>query len=533
MSAPTPVAAGQRSAPVAATWRNAVLAVVLGMLGALVALLLLPPAQVDVGPAVLQLSARPTTSLSAGTTADLGSLGRVVLDTHAGPVSLRLRMQEVHPDVMTAALTSGSDVTVPAFDADALRAGAVRYGVVAVLIGVAAGAGVAIVVLRRGSAAGWGALGGLVLTVGLACVTAATFRAEPPDSVRFEGALAVAPALYGDVTVRYEDFVSQVGDLTTDFAALQQRVAAGVPLDAVAGPGEGGDAEPARPTEPADATEPVRMLVISDLHLNAAGQAMAVQLARSYDVDLVVNLGDDTDWGSEVESDSVLGQQQFGVPYLWIRGNHDSRTTQSDIASSGATVLDDDVVTVAGLRFYGIGDPTFTPQKTQDVIDAGEQRFKQDWSQREFLPRYREAVDASGDIDVVLVHDQTMAEALLATYDPESGENDGENTQGATETPAESAVSLPGLVLSGHVHRFVAGAVGNTRLIEMGSTGGAGLRSFDSPAGSNPNQAGIVYLDRETGRAIGYDLFTFRPLDENRFTMQREVFDSPEVTSEP
>jgi predicted phosphodiesterase len=527
MSTPTPVEGGQRSAPVAATWRSAVLAVVLGMLGGLAALLLLPPAQVDVGPAVLQLSARPTTSLSAGTTADLGSLGRVVLDTHTGPVSLRLRMQEVHPDVMTAALTSGSDVTVPAFDADALRAGAVRYGVVAVLIGVAAGAGVAIVVLRRGSASGWGAFGGLVLTVGLASVTAATFRAEPPDSVRFEGALAVAPALYGDVTVRYEDFVSQVGDLTTDFAALQQRVAAGVPLDAVAGPGETADAEPA------DATEPVRMLVISDLHLNAAGQAMAVQLARSYDVDLVVNLGDDTDWGTEVESDRVLGQQQFGVPYLWIRGNHDSRTTQSDIASSGATVLDDDVVTVAGLRFYGIGDPTFTPQKSQDVIDAGEQRFKQDWSEREFLPRYREVVDASGDIDVVLVHDKTMAEALLATYDPEAGEDDGGDAEGITEAPGESAVRLPGLVVSGHVHRFDERAVGNTRLIQMGSTGGAGLRSFDSPEGSNPNQAGIVYLDRETGRAIGYDLFTFRPLDENRFTMQREVFDSPKVTSEP
>lgn len=498
---------GEASGPSLSRWQRLLAGVALGMLGALAALLLIPPATLDVGPAALQVSARPTASLSAGTTADLGSLGRAVLDTHAGPVSLRLRMQEIHPDVMTAALISESQVAVPDFDADALRSGAQRYAVVILLAGVAAGAGVAGVALRRRSAVGWGAVGGLALVVGLAGLTAGTFRAESPDSVTFEGALSVAPAVYGDVTVRYEDFVSRVGDLTTDFAELQQRVAAGVPLDT---PGEAAGGSEAGP---------IRMLVVSDLHLNAAGQAMAVRLADSYRVDLVVNLGDDTDWGTDAESDRVLAQGQFDVPYLWVRGNHDSSTTQADVAERGGTVLDDDVVTVAGVTFYGVGDPTFTPQKTPEVIDAGEQDFKREWSAREFLPRYAEAATATGGIDVLLVHDKAMAAALL---------------QDDSDAQLEPGL-LPGLMLSGHVHRFTEREVGATRLIEMGSTGGAGLRTFDSREGSNPNQAGIFYLDRETGRAIGYDLFTFRPLDENRFTMQRTVFDAadpaPDVSS--
>lgn len=484
----------------------------LGMVAAMAALLLVPPVGVDVGPAVLQFSARPEASWRAGTTADLGSLGRVGLDTHRGPVAVRLRMQEIHPDVMTAVVTAGRELAVPEFDAEALRSGAIRYGLAVALLAVAAGAGASGVVLRSRSAVAWGGAGGLVLVLGLGGLTLASFRTEPPESVTFEGALSVAPAVYGDVTVRYEDFVSQVGSLTTQFAALQQQVASELPAG---GQGSGGPAA----GQPGEEPDPIRMLVVSDLHLNEAGMAMAVRLAESYDVDLVVNLGDDTDWGSAAESDRVFGQPEFDVPYLWVRGNHDSRDTQDGVAAGGATVLDDDVASVAGLTVYGIGDPTFTPRNSRDVLDVGEQEYKRSWSEREFLPRYRRAAAASADlggIDVVLVHDQTMARALLELA------RDSEDSEGGY-----GDVSVPRLVLSGHIHRFIEGEAGPVRLIEMGSTGGAGLRTFDSPEGSNPNQAGIVYLAADGSRILGYDLFTFQPLEENRFTMRREVFESP------
>ena len=50
------------------------------------------------------------------------------------------------------------------------------------------------------------------------------------------------------------------------------------------------------------------------------------------------------------------------MPYVFVRGNHDSRLTQAAVEQNrNAVVLDDAVVVVKGLVIAGIGDPVFTP----------------------------------------------------------------------------------------------------------------------------------------------------------------------------
>src|SRR5262249_57916802 len=83
--------------------------------------------------------------------------------------------------------------------------------------------------------------------------------------------------------------------------------------------------------------------------------------------DMVIDTGDITDWGSEPEASYVAAIGRLNVPYVFVRGNHDSRQTQAAVGRQpNAIVLDDEVRTVDGLTIAGIGDPRFTPDKTAE-----------------------------------------------------------------------------------------------------------------------------------------------------------------------
>ncbi len=79
---------------------------------------------------------------------------------------------------------------------------------------------------------------------------------------------------------------------------------------------------------------------------------------------MVVDTGDINDWGSQPEASFVDSISTLRVPYVYIRGNHDSATTAAAVARQpNAIVLDEQVATVGGLTIAGIGDPRFTPDK--------------------------------------------------------------------------------------------------------------------------------------------------------------------------
>ena len=104
------------------------------------------------------------------------------------------------------------------------------------------------------------------------------------------------------------------------------------------------------------------MLHISDIHDNPLGFDLTARLVKQFDVDAVVDTGDVTTNGTPLEAAQLDRIGQLGVPYVFIRGNHDSASTQAAVAAQkNAVVLDDRVATVAGLTFAGIGDPRFTP----------------------------------------------------------------------------------------------------------------------------------------------------------------------------
>ena len=64
------------------------------------------------------------------------------------------------------------------------------------------------------------------------------------------------------------------------------------------------------------------------------------QVVDQFQVDGVLDTGDITDWGSEPENRLITSVGTLDVPYVYIRGNHDSAATAALIAAQpNATVL--------------------------------------------------------------------------------------------------------------------------------------------------------------------------------------------------
>ena len=85
----------------------------------------------------------------------------------------------------------------------------------------------------------------------------------------------------------------------------------------------------------------VRVLFVSDLHLNPAAWDVIRSVTEQFDIDVIVDAGDISDHGSAAENAFIDPISTLGVPYVWVRGNHDSALTQAAVERQpNAVVLD-------------------------------------------------------------------------------------------------------------------------------------------------------------------------------------------------
>src|SRR5699024_1698287 len=83
----------------------------------------------------------------------------------------------------------------------------------------------------------------------------------------------------------------------------------------------------------------LRVLHVSDIQLNPASWSIIDSLKEQYGVDLIVDSGDLTDRGSAAEdvfADEIGGLE---IPYVWVRGQHDSMGTQQAVAAQPNTIV--------------------------------------------------------------------------------------------------------------------------------------------------------------------------------------------------
>jgi predicted MPP superfamily phosphohydrolase len=325
-----------------------------GLAGSALGAALAPPTQARVGPIQAELSVVP--SLSPGVHLLLPPAGQVDFATHVAPFAVQARIAEVDLEGARALIASPTGLrALQASAPDDLRAAALQATATTALCALAGALVLGLLVYRRH----WirtahVASAVAVVLAGVGGVGAWSFDPDKLAQPRFTGLLGQAPYISGQASSlvqRLESYRSGLADILTGVTTLY---AAGDRLPVL---------------DAADDVVPV--LHVSDIHLNPLGLDLVQRLVQQFRAEIVVDTGDITTWGTEVESSLLSRIRDVRVPYVFVRGNHDSLRTQQAVAQNpNAVVLDGDVRVVKGLVFAGIGDPRFTPDSTAPIRDS-------------------------------------------------------------------------------------------------------------------------------------------------------------------
>jgi predicted phosphodiesterase len=488
------------------------LILLVALVGTAFGLLLGSRTPVEIGPFNAELRVDP--AVTGDTAVFIPPVGSLHLNTHDGPTRLTIQLGTLDQARTQAMLTDPGGVTRAAESvADDVVNGVIRVGLGSLGAAVLGAMLLASLVFRNMRKVAW--TGGLALAVmaGSFGTAALTFRVNAVEEPRYEGLLVNAPALVGDVQRIADDYERYTEQLQRMVSNVSTLYTAASDLDSL----------------PAD-QQLTRVLHVADLHNNPSAWQIMRTVVEQYGVDFIVDSGDISDWGTGAEAQLYVDSiRLMRVPYLYVRGNHDSESvTQAAVAEQpNAIVLDGQVETFAGLTVAGIGDPQFTPdQRTtphtdesadvrrQQVIDTG----------TELAATISRQARQDQPVDIAAVHDPIAAE------------------------PLDGVVPV---VLAGHRHdRFVGPVLmpeqedeteeevelepGQTRLMIQASTGGAGLRGLE---GEHPEPLGLsVLYFNESRELIAYDDIMVGGHGLSEVTVQRhliplppEEFDNPEV----
>ncbi|MFC9926599.1 metallophosphoesterase [Streptomyces sp. NPDC127190] len=469
-------------------WLGALGLTAVVLVGAWLGLLVVGNVRTPVGPMDTTMALRP--SLSGGTKINVSPLGSLTLDSHVAPVRLDVNVDQLDPARSQALvdhperLSGLQGQVVHDVEHGTLDLAVRSCAAVVVVVGATA---LGLAVYRRPRRAL--TAGGLALAL-LGASGASAYATWNPQSVlepKFSGLLSSAPSVIGNarsIVTEFDVYQQELARLVTNVTKLYDVTS----------------------TLPAYQPDPstLRVLHVSDIHLNPASWKIIASLVKQYRVDVIVDSGDTMDHGTTAENAFLDPAGRLGVPYVWVRGNHDSAATQRYLERmKNVHVLDGGrAETVAGLRFAGIGDPQFTPDRSTVPGGDAAERLAGD----RLASALRDQKARGTPVDVAVAHEPAAAR-----------ETDG---------------TVP-LVLCGHLHHEGAETLPFGTLLRMeGSTGGSGLRAVERsyPA---PIEASILYFDRHDHRLQAWDAIELGGLGLTTAEVSRHLADQNHPGSAP
>ncbi|MGH3802151.1 MAG: metallophosphoesterase family protein, partial [Pseudonocardiaceae bacterium] len=322
------------------------------IVGALLGITLTGHGEYKIGPLKVEMSLRP--ALHGESKVEIPPLGSVSVDSHDAPAQLSAQINQLDAEDTQALIDRPEELKEASKDAPeeitsaianlALRAAAGVF-VVTLLLGA-----IVFRTLWRTITAGLLALALLAGVLGMAW---ATWRPESIREPKYEGLLTRVPAVVGDARSIYDDFGEyreELARFVTNMSGIYTNIS----------------------NIPNFKTDPnsIRVLHVSDLHINPAAWNVISSISEQFDVNVIVDTGDINDWGSEQESPYADNIGKLDVPYVYIRGNHDSEIRAEAVAKQpNAIVLENDVRQVGGLTFAGTGDGRLSSDKDEKQLD--------------------------------------------------------------------------------------------------------------------------------------------------------------------
>jgi predicted phosphodiesterase len=324
----------------------------------------------------------------------LGPAGVLALRTHRAPVDLVVDYR-VSGDVTSLQEAEQVVEKLPAAQKSA-RDAFTRFLwsrlAPLLLLGAAAGTLIAGGVRRRWQDLAVGAVLGLVTAAALAGLATGAVLAtvdESPD-VEYSGLAENVPRL-----------LPLVRRLQATGGGGMERLQAYVDgLEIVAAQLASAGSRPAR-------EHVTRLLVVSDVHLNAYGARLASRLAAGDGsaVDAVLLAGDMTNVGTSLEAQWFVDRfESSGAPVFMVGGNHEDAPAMKVFAKAGYVVLEYAHAEVGGVTLYGVSDPlAYDPAVESDVAALAAQSA-----------RLTGEVQALAETpDILAVHDARQAQGVV------------------------------------------------------------------------------------------------------------------------
>jgi predicted phosphodiesterase len=473
--------------------------------GVVVGTMLFAQSEIPVGPFRAEMSISP--SLEGGTEVDIPPLGSLHLSSHDGPIHLKVNLGSLDQARTEALIDDPTAISVAGQSAvDDVTRGVLKVGLRALGAAIVCSLLLSALIFRNMRRVAASGLLALVVTGGSLGLAVGTIRPDAISEPRYEGLLVNAPAVVGDarrIADNYGRYADQLQQLVSNVSRIYTTVSS-LPID-----------EPAANT--------TRILHVSDLHLNPSSWGVIRTVVKQWDIAAVVDTGDIVDWGSSAETSYVNTISTLGVPYIYVRGNHDSPAIQAAVArQTNAKVLDNSIITINGLTIAGIGDPEFTPDKseTPPAADAASPLLV---SGEQLATTIR---DSRTKVGVALVHDPAMAPPLSGVVPLVLAGHLHKREVSVLAAPAPSSPAPSPSPAGGDQPPL------ETRLLVEGSTGGAGLRGLEKEE-ATPLTMSVLYFD-ENQDLKAYDDIQLGGTGEQNVTMQRKVVGrDPEPTTNP
>ncbi len=454
------------------------------------------PATTTIGPAVIE--SRINFDMAGEATLELPPLGSVAADVSRGPFGATVQLRSITedaPDILKQEFTlaqqaaEGSEITLPSFAQgdyleqqmkELFQDTATRGAIGFLLGGIAAGIAFESLRLlpyamskeqltrhqlfRRGVTAMLVPIGALGLGAGLtlASFDKDAFKTEP----KLDGMLALAPDAvqqgiasldnYRGISAQFTGVIQNLNNLTSIVRELN--------------------------ILPEDTDGLVPILIVGDIHSQPCAYQRAELLREGSGAVLVINVGDETEWGLDFENTLFASQQceddspaKLSTDMVFVKGNHDSHNTVAHMKQfPNVTVLEGKSETVfldteeglIPLRLIGDGDPRFTPYPWDRPSLSVEKQMVASMGER------LGHTALSSLPDLLVVHDPAAARA-------------------AHEVMAKHDRTIP-YAVAGHTHNFAT----EENLTVVDSFGMSGLRGYEGNA--RPAGAVVLYLDPKT-----------------------------------
>ncbi|RQD75416.1 MAG: metallophosphoesterase [Candidatus Syntrophonatronum acetioxidans] len=401
--------------------------------------------------------------------------GTVRANTHFPPLKFQITLENINLDLMQDMIIQLAEEDFVLQLEKEIRSFLYYFFIRILLLGFVGGAaGIYLMGEKKlGKIMGGGSAGLAVLLI-LILTASFTYNYQAFSTPEFEGVLTAAPWM---VNLIEESFikVDTLGKQMEKMAENISRVFGKMEEIEILG-GEEGD---------------LRVLHVSDIHNNPAGVKFINQVINTFEVDLVIDTGDITDFGTPLETELIAMVAEFEVPYVFIPGNHDSPEVVSRMREiDQVIVLEEGKINIFGLNIAGIADPS---SYSREMAVASQEVLE------EYANRLKEIVNTGEPVHIVAAHHFRLVQDFIG------------------EIP---------LVLHGHTHSFQIREEGGSIIIDAGTSGAAGIRGLQVRQEVPYSVILLHFLTEEKKEPflVAADIIKVFQLQRG-FTLERKVFE--------